>query len=283
MTVRKAFLDGIMDRYFPAPPQKELSVLAGAMADARKLGGLYYVSRRSFSNFAELGALVQQVSISANDDGTLSIPLFLDTTGKPKRFREVAPGRWQEVHGKNVIAVVMKNGRIDYLLSDAFPQILVIQPVPFFRSLYWFGPILAASAFILLMTVLFWPIKAVLRWRYKRPFGLVGRAAAYYRLTRVVALVDVLFLAGWATFFTLGLLYLSYLDSPSDPFLRLLQLLGVLGILGSVFPLANFWRAIGDRERPWWTKVTDALVALSALAFAYFVLAFHFLSLSLNY
>jgi len=280
--VRKEFFDGIMDRYFPAKPQEELPALASAPADARKVAGLYYLSRRSFSNFADVSSLGQQM-ISANADGTISIQGILNRTGRPKKFREVAPNRWHEVHGKDVIAVVMRNDRVDYLLSTGFPQIFVVQPAPFFRSLYWFGAILGASTLMLLLTVLFWPVKAVLRWRYNRPFELTGRAAMYYRLTRVVALIDVLFIAGWSVFFTLGLTHLSYFDTPSDPLLRLLQLLGVLALVGVFFPAANFLTSIRNSGQPWWTKLTDGLLVLAALGVAYFILAYNFLTLSLNY
>jgi len=155
--------------------------------------------------------------------------------------------------------------------------------VNFFQSLYFLGSIMAASAFMLLMTTLFWPIKAVLRWRYQRPFMFSGRAALFYRLTRVVALIDTLFLVGLAGFTTMGLTHLAYLDTPSDPFLRVLQLLGVVGLVGAIFPLANFVTALGDQTRPWWTKLTDGLVALAALAFSYFIVSYHILTASLNY
>jgi len=282
-SIRKAFFDGIMDRYFPAPLPADLPAIATARMDAAKVAGLYTFSRRSFSNFASLGGLIQQIPVTANDDGTISLSAFLEPTGEPKRFREVAPGRWHEVHGKNVFAVVMKNGGIDYLLSDQFPQVLVLQPVGLFQSLYFFGVIMAASAFMLLMTTLFWPVKAVLRWRYQSPFMLSGRAALFYRLTRVVALNDTLFLAGLTGFSTMGLLHLAYFDTPSDPFLRLLQILAIVGLLGAIIPLANFVTGLGDQTRPWWTKLTDGLVALSALVFAYFVVAYHVLTPGLNY
>jgi hypothetical protein len=91
------------------------------------------------------------------------------------------------------------------------------------------------------------------------------------------------FFAGWATFFLLAQVSLSYLDVPTDPYLRVLQVLGVVGIVGAIFPAANFWTSLRDAQRPWWTKVTDGLVALAAIIVVYFALALHLLSFGLNY
>jgi hypothetical protein len=187
------------------------------------------------------------------------------------------------LNGQNVIVAKEQDGHISYLTSDIFPQILVLQPVPFFRSVYWVGSVLGASLIMLTLTVIFWPIKAMLRWRYGQRLIFTGRALSLYRLTRVVAFVDVLFLAGWLAFFLLAQFKLSFLDTPSDPYLRALQALGLLGIVGIVFPAGNLWMSLGDASRPWWTKITDCLVLASTLIVAYYAVALHLLSVSLSY
>jgi hypothetical protein len=282
-SVRREFFDGIMDRYFPAAAAANAPAIPSAKADAEKIAGLYYLSRRSDSNFGVVASLAQQLPIKANADGTISAPALVDKNGIAKKFREIAPNRWHEVNGKNVFVVVRDGDRINYVTSDIFPQILVLHRVPFSRNLYFVGALLGGSALMLLLTVLFWPIKAILRWRYRQPLNFSGRELAYYRLTRVAALIDVVFLAGWTTFFLLASLSLSYLDVATDPYLRALQALGVIGVIATIFPLANFWTALKNAGRPWWTKVTDALVALAAIIVVYFSVTLHLLSLSLNY
>lgn len=282
-SVRRQFFDGIMDRYFPVSPAADLPPLRRAKADAERIAGLYFVSRRSDSNFGVVGAFAQQIPVKANDDGTISIAAIRDKTGKIKKFREIRPGLWHELNGQNVIVAKEQDGHISYLTSDIFPQILVLQPVPFFRSVYWVGSVLGASLIMLTLTVIFWPIKAMLRWRYGQRLMLTGRALSLYRLTRVVAFVDVLFLVGWLAFFLLAQFKLSFLDTPSDPYLRALQALGLLGIVGIVFPAGNLWMSLGDASRPWWTKITDCLVLASTLIVAYYAVALHLLSVSLSY
>jgi hypothetical protein len=282
-SVRREFFDGIMDRYFPAASATNAPALPSAKADAEKIAGLYYLSRRSDSNFAVIASLAQQLPLRANADGTVSVPALVDKNGIARKFRESAPDRWQEVNGMNVFVVVKDGERIRYVTSDIFPQIFVLHRVPFFRSIYWVGTLLGASALMLVLTVLFWPIKAILRWRYSRPLGLSGRALTFYRLARVAALIDVLFLAGWTTFFLLSSLSLSYLDVGSDPYLRALQVLGVIGVVATIFPLANLWTGLKDAQRRWWTKLTDGLVALAAIVVVYVGVTLHLLSFGLNY
>lgn len=282
-SVRREFFDGIMDRYFPAAAAANAPAIPSAKADAEKIAGLYYLSRRSDSNFGVVASLAQQLPIKANADGTISAPALVDKNGIAKKFREIAPNRWHEVNGKNVFVVVKDGDRINYVTSDIFPQILVLHRVPFSRNRYFVGALLGGSALMLLLTVLFWPIKAILRWRYRQPLNFSGRELTYYRLTRVAALIDVVFLAGWTTFFLLASLSLSYLDVATDPYLRALQALGVIGVIATIFPLANLWTALKNAGRPWWTKMTDALVALAAIIVVYYSVTLHLLSLSLNY
>src|SRR6185437_356168 len=190
-SVRREFFDGIMDRYFPAAAAANAPAIPSAKADAEKIAGLYYLSRRSDSNFGVVASLAQQLPIKANADGTISAPALVDKNGIAKKFREIAPNRWHEVNGKNVFVVVKDGDRINYVTSDIFPQILVLHRVPFSRNLYFVGALLGGSALMLLLTVLFWPIKAILRWRYRQPLNFSGRELTYYRLTRVAALIDV--------------------------------------------------------------------------------------------
>lgn len=282
-SIRKQFFDGVMDRYFPASPVADRPALPTAKADAQRIAGLYYLSRRSDSNFAVVAALAQQFPVKANSDGTISVQALRDKTGTVKKFRETQPDVWRELNGRNVIVAKMQDGHIGYLASDIFPQIFVLQPVPFFHSIYWVGSLLGGSLIMLILTVLFWPVKAMLRWRYGQRPMLAGRALVYYRMTRVVALIDVVFICGWIAFFLLAQTKLSYLDTPTDPYLRVLQLLGLLALVGVVIPVLNFWTALNDNARPWWTKVTDGLVAFSAIVIAYYAIVLHLLSASLNY
>jgi hypothetical protein len=104
-----------------------------------------------------------------------------------------------------------------------------------------------------------------------------------YRLTRVVALIDVALFVGWAIFLFSGQAHLNVFDTQNDIFIRLFQLLALLAVVGAIFPILEFFAALRDSGRRWWTKVTDGLVAVASLSVVWFVIAYRLITLSLNY
>jgi hypothetical protein len=271
-----------MDRYFPGPALPPAKPLQSAKADAALVAGHYEVSRRSDSNFMRVAVLAQPIEVKADADGALSIPGF-EGVGAPKKWIEVAPFVWRDEHGPHRLVAVMEDGHVKWLSADYFPAILVLQPLPYFLSPAFQLPLLAGTLAMLALTALFWPIKAVLRWRYERPFTLTGSRAMLYRLTRMVALIDVTLFSGWATFLLAGQAHLNVFDSQNDIFIRLFQALAVLAVVGAIVPALEFFAALRDPGRQWWTKVTDGLVALAALSVVWFVIAYRLITLSLNY
>jgi CubicO group peptidase (beta-lactamase class C family) len=281
--IRRALFAGFMNRYFPAPARAAEPTLASAKADDALVAGAYQASRRSESSFARIGGLFDYVTIAANDDSTITVPAFHDLSGEPEKWREVAPYRWREVHGDRVIVATVKGGRVTEINTDRIPPIMIFTPEPFWGSPVWNLPLFLATLAMLALAVIFWPVKSILRWRYDRPFALMGGAAMLYRLTRVVALVDLVFLSGWLAFLTYGTEHLEVLNAKSDLLLRALQLLGVVGVIGVIAPLLQLGVSIPDPDRPWWTKATDALIAVACVATVWFAFTQHLLTVSLNY
>jgi len=281
-STRTLLLDGFMDRYFPAPTLAPAKALPSAKADSQLVAGHYEVSRRSESNFMSLAVLAQPIEVKAGADGSLSIP-GLEGVGAPKKWIEVAPFIWRDEHGPHRLAAVVEGGRVKWISADYFPAILVLQPVPYLLSAAFQLPLLAGTLSMLALAVLFWPVKAVLRWRYDRPFPLSGSRAMLYRLTRVVALIDLSLFAGLLAFLLSGQSHLNVFDSQNDVYIRALQVLAILAVAGSIVPVREFVAALSDRERPWWTKATDGLLAFAALSVVWFVIAYRLITLSLNY
>ncbi len=88
--LRKALLEQFMDRYFPAPVTAANSAaLATATQDAQQIAGRYQSSRRVEHGFLSLFYLLQQSTITANPDGSVSAPGFLEAAEDV--FREVSP------------------------------------------------------------------------------------------------------------------------------------------------------------------------------------------------
>lgn len=281
--MREALFDRFMDRYFPAPASPQAPTLKTAKEDAARAAGTYLVSRRSDSNFLRIAALFNAFSVSANPDGTISVDALKNEAGVPEKWREVAPLLWKQVHGPHILIAKEQGGRIVEIASDQIPPIMVSTRMPLWRESSWNVPLFFAAMAMLALTVIFWPVKAILRWRYDHRFALDGRAAWLYRGTRLEALVAFAFLAGWSAFLTLGSLDISVLSAAGDPWIRVLQGLGVLAVLGSAVPLWDFVDSLGDRERPWWTKATTLLTALACAATVWFAFSEKLIGWSLNY
>ncbi len=282
--IRGPLLKGFMDRYFPAPPLPAEPTLKTAKADGSLAAGNYRLSRNSFSNIFSIGALLGQAKVSLNDDNTISVDMVTDYAGTPKKWREVKPFVWREVHGKQLLIATVKNGEVTEIAGNETPQIITLMHVSFWQSATLNLILFVGMLCMLALTVLFWPIKAVLRWRYGASFALEGRAAMLYRLTRVVALCDLILYGGFLGFIAYASSnHLELLSPSSDWFLRILQLAGLAGTIGVFIPLWEVAEAFRDRLRPWWTKATDVLLAAACVLSVWFAFSQHLLIWSLNY
>lgn len=279
--IRGPLFRQFMDRYFPLAVPKE-ATLKTAKADGALVAGWYDVSRRSDSSFLRIAAIMPS-KVVVNSDDTISVTDILNLNGEPRRWREVKPLAWREVGGPHLLIAKRKDGQVAEIATDLYPQIWAYSRTPSWRSPSWNLPLLIGSLAMLLLTVVFWPIKAVLRWRYDRPFDLAGRAATLYRLTRVVALVDVVFLCGYFAAMLYGAEHLDFFDPSNDWIFLSLQVLGVIGIAGAAVVVYGFLLGLGDGARPWWTKLTDFLLAVASVAMIWFAWTLNLVNFHLNY
>ena len=283
-TIRRALFHDFMDRYYPVAAAAPAPTLPSAAQDAERLAGTYESSRKSDSNFIRLASVIGgPTTVTANDDGTVTVSAFEDDAGEPKRWREVAPFQWQDIHSASRLVAIVQDGQIEKFATDDIPPVFVFSPVHTLAAAGWNRPLLFATLGVLLLIVLAWPAAAILRWRYDRRFALQGRAATLYRLGRGVALVDLCFLAGWCGIIAYGLNDLTAFDSPLDPLLRLLQAIGIVGVIGTVVPLYAAFQTFKERARPWWAKLASLVVALACLATVWFAFSQHLLTLGLDY
>jgi len=281
-SLRPFLLDRFLARYFPSPSPLPKIALRSAPSDAKAVAGFYEVSRRSDSNFLSVARFLLPVIVVANEDGSLEFPTFA-AVGVTGRWTEIAPFVWRQPHGDYRVVARMEDGRVKFLSSDMFPPVLLMLPVSFWRSFAFIVPLVAGSLFILALTVLAWPIKVVLRWRYARPFALTGRELMLYRGTRLVALLFCVTIFGWFWFILAGRADLALFDTQSDAIIRSLQLLSMVAIVGSLIPVLSLATALRVGQRHWWTRATDGLIVLATLVLSWFLIGYNFLTLSLNY
>ncbi|MBS0276724.1 MAG: beta-lactamase family protein, partial [Proteobacteria bacterium] len=201
--VRWPLYEAFMNRYFPAPPASAPPTLKTAKQDGAAVAGSYIASRRSDSNMLRIGALFSLSQVTLNGDNTISFSDEKTLGGDLKKYSEIAPFRWQEVHGRQEFIATRENGKVDRIYTSDFPPIVTFTPVSAWVGT-WKLPLFIAMCAMLALTVLFWPVKAILRWRYDAPFALTGNEARLYRLSRLAALCDVVFLGGFIALFSYG-------------------------------------------------------------------------------
>ncbi|MEO6925674.1 MAG: serine hydrolase domain-containing protein, partial [Rhodanobacter sp.] len=156
---RKELFDGFMNRYFPAAAIVEAPALSSAKSDAQQIAGRYQSSRRIEHGFLSALYLLSQTVITANPDGTITMP---DELGDgPVTYREIAAQLWRQVGGTHEVMLSQVDGV--KTVSDSENPISVLQEAPFLHSAPLNLTVLVLSLLILLSTLVLWPLAALLR------------------------------------------------------------------------------------------------------------------------
>jgi CubicO group peptidase (beta-lactamase class C family) len=280
-TVRTALFHGFMDRYFPAPAASE-PTLATAKEHGRMMADRYWWSRRSVSGFFSMTGLLGQTKVTVDGDGNL-IAGFKDPGGAVIRWREVAPFVWKDATGENTLAAAVKDGRVESFSLEGLAPFMILQPVPKWADSGWNMPLLMLMIAILALAVLLWPVQALVRRHYKKPFPFSGREAQLRRLTRLTALIDLAAFAAYGVIISLISKGLFGADDPTDPFIRIAQILSALGVIGAFVALAYMVTTWLKRERGIWTKIGATLLTLACVAFVWFAWIMKLVTVSLHY
>jgi hypothetical protein len=117
----------------------------------------------------------------------------------------------------------------------------------------------------MLLTVLVWPVAAIVRRRYQAPLALEPAARRAYLGSRIGALAIVATLAIWGLFMMLILKDTGTLGGRLDPLLVLAQLLSIVAFIGGL--AAMLWNlvAVWGGERCWPAKTWSIVLALSSV------------------
>jgi hypothetical protein len=268
--IRTALLTGFADRYFPAPPRQASPAAAGAVdaktaaEHAALFAGRYIYSRRSHKTFIAIASLLSQVSVAADKDGIVTVPALTGISGEPKKWKEISPFVWRNVDGGDLLAAQVENGRVVRFGYDRYPFML-FEPVPWWSSSAWLLPLWVAGLVALLLTVLAWPISALVRRRYGVAYGLSGRDAVAHRRIRIASLAVLLAMVAVAV--TLGLMFsdFKWLAPGIEHwvmFLRIVTLVVLVG--GAAVALWNAWVVLRSQRR-WPAKVWGVVLAVSCL------------------
>lgn len=277
--LRRALFEDFADRYFPGPAPAGAGVDAKTSAEhAKLLTGNWLNSRRAETTPLAIGNLSRQIKISIDDKGELIVPAARNPDGKPIKWVETAPFLWRSIDGHERLAAQLVDGKVVRWSIDGASPFMVFDRAPASQSTAWILPLLYASLGILSLTLLHWPVSALIRRFYKAPLALRGRALLAYRGVRASAGLVLAVIGGWV------LLMSKLRATPAfDPWLWLLQIGGLVALVsGTIFAGWNIWLAMSER-RGWFSKLWGALVLAAMLAVLYTCWTFGMLAMSVDY
>jgi len=280
ISAREAVWHAFLDRYFPIE-LKDSSPVSTATSDAEQVSGRYIVSRRSQDNILSVLSVAGEFNIVRNDDGTISSKDLKDMNGEPKKFREIGPMMFRDVNDQDRLGFKKDESGNTVAVID-FP-FMVFQKASGWENSAFQLPLLTCSLVVLLLTVLLWPISALIRRHYVKPLTLTSAQKRLRLLVRLACIAFILFFLGYVAFFSLALKDIALLSPKGNPWLRLIQLLGWLGVLGSLVAIYSSIRSWQDSTRWLWSRIGDTLIALSFVGVICFVFTWHLLHWSLMY
>jgi CubicO group peptidase (beta-lactamase class C family) len=287
--LRGALFEEFADRYFPAPADTRKLDDKTARANAEKLAGTWSTSRRSFSSFISIADLISQTKVSVGENGEPVVggAIFNGLGGQPPKWVATGTMQWRDPDShETLVAKVVDGEAVRFSLGNIAP-IIVWDRTPWYQNSTWLLPLLYLSLAVLFLTVLFWPVRAVVRKRYGGTLGLEGRELKAYRYSRIAALAILGTLVGWvfaisAMFSDLNLLSASFL-----PVVITLQVITIIAFIGGFVAMLWYawtvWKRAGDFKATWKAKLWSALLVLSAFTALWVGFTYHLIGIATNY
>ncbi|MDI9239815.1 serine hydrolase domain-containing protein [Lysobacter sp. LF1] len=281
--IRTALFEEFADRYFPGPVAEGKVDETTAKEHAAQIAGRYDNSRRSETGFVALAYLMGQVTVQANEDGTITVPALTGANGQPKKWREIAPYVWRDVMGGDRIAAKVVDGKVVRFSAEPISPFMVFDRTPAWRSGGLLLPLLGVALLALLLTVLAWPVSAMVRRHYGVSYPYSGRDAQWHRRIRWTSLVVFV-----TTVFGIGLVLwmmesLEMLGPRSDNLVHAIRLLAAIVLpLGALVSLGNAWAVLTSR-RSWKAKLWSVVLAASCLVILWVGFVFNLIGFSANY
>jgi CubicO group peptidase (beta-lactamase class C family) len=282
--LRGALFEAFADRYFPAEEKKDTPVDAATSAKhAAMLKGTWVNSRGSQSNFISALGLVGQTKAAVDKKGELVLP-FKGLNGKPLRWVETAPFVWRATGSSHEhLAAQVVDGKVVRFSIDGISPFMVFDRAPWYQDSAWLLPLFCAGLAALAITVLMWPIAAIVRRRYGAKLALDGKAYRAYRLSKIAALLILGAAALWAVTLTKMITNIDNLSSKFDSTVRFAQIVGIVVFIGGfVLMLWNLW-TVWSGTRRWPAKVWSIVLVLSAFIVLWVAWTFKLLGFGLHY
>lgn len=279
--IRTQLAANFVDRYLPGPiPQGGGIDDDAARAQNAAIAGSYKSSRRPQNNVMGILNLLGQAEVIANEDGTISVSMWRAPSGQPKKWHPIGEWLWQDPDTGDRLAAEVEDGEVSRFTLEFLAPIMVFERLSGWRAT---APMLLGLAFAaLLLTVLAWPVSALLRRRYRAPCPLAGADAKAQRAARWGSLLSALGIGagiGLVLWMTGNLENLTGKDGLVTA-VRLL--VGAALAVGAALLLWSTWQTLRG-GRGWLAKLWGVVLALAALYLLWVGFAYHLIGVGANF
>jgi CubicO group peptidase (beta-lactamase class C family) len=266
----------IAERFLPA--ETDDFNKAGALPPTDPaVAGVYHSTRRADSTFLRLVDLLSERDVSVDAAGNATTLPAIWPFVKGMQFKHIGPNLYEGPRGMRLYLEGSGTGNPRLVMPA-----MEYHKVPSSLNAKVIVPALLASLLVALLTLLCWPIAALLRRRSGKPFSEDRTICSMYTLSRLVLLIDLAAVA----------LLLAICAQAADPtnFNAGLDwaIITLYGVAWCSVPgaFANLWIAVQFWQRGAggsWARIYHSLIAASAIVIAWFFVTFHIAGTTLNY
>lgn len=281
--LRAAFFRQFSDRYLPGPDFTGTVDVATAREHAQAIAGTYLMARRADSSLLSVLNIAQPIQVVVNEDGSISLPLLRGLNGEPVKWREISPFVWTDSAGKDRLAAEVVDGRVTRFSAGILGPIIMLERAPAAKAGAWLMPAAVASLIALALTVIFWPVSALVRRHYRKPLPFTGREARAYRWVRVGALASLAAIIAWGGIIVAMFEDLALLTARMDLWLVILHLAGSIAVFAGLALALWHLVVVWSVKRRWPAKLWSVVLVLATAVLAWIAIAYHLVGIGTNY
>jgi CubicO group peptidase (beta-lactamase class C family) len=281
--LRGALFEEFADRYFPNDEKNGSVDEKTAAAHAALLKGRWVNSRGSQSSFIAALGLLGQTKVGVDAKGKLATP-FLGLNGQPLQWTEIAPFVWRAQGSSHErLAVKLVDGKVVRFSIDGISPFMVFDRAPWYQDSAWLLPLVICGITALLLTVVFWPVTAMVRRSFGAKLALDAHSLRAYRSSKLASAAILAALSLWGVTLSLMLSDINNLSSKFDSVVRIAQVVGIVAFIGGCGVMWWHLFKVWGGARRWPAKVWSIVLALSATAVLWTALVFKLLALGVYY
>jgi hypothetical protein len=133
--------------------------------------------------------------------------------------------------------------------------------------------VLGISLFLMLLTLILWPIAWFVRRHFERKLELTAVERLLRLGVRIVFLLDLIFIASLFGLVTYGLTHLEVFSSQGTKWFYLVQFIGVVGAIGTIIALVNALFAWKSKQKTIWGRLGATVMLLACVGLLWFSFA----------